>query len=102
MTESTSLCVIICESTTQVAGLMLPLGREWRARYEIAAILLSLLCSSTVARKLVSRPFLWVVHHEVEARIISGVFIGHFRLNCLEPVIRRQETKDESSDATKR
>jgi hypothetical protein len=34
MMESVSLCVIICESTTQLAGLMLPPGREWQARYK--------------------------------------------------------------------
>jgi hypothetical protein len=45
---------------------------------------------------------LGIVHHEVEARIISGVLISHLHLACLEPVIRRQKTKDESSDATKR
>ncbi len=46
----------------------------------MAAIRLSLPCSSTVARKLVSRSLtLGFVHDEVEARIISSVLISHFR-----------------------
>jgi hypothetical protein len=32
--EGVVLCVIISESTTQLAGLMLPPEREWPARYK--------------------------------------------------------------------